>query len=55
MVSNISMGAGSVAVSRTSRLAEHRSHLGKLLMMRSCVCSSSVACVTDIPGGVAGM
>ena len=33
-----------------ARLAEHARHFGKALMMRSCVCSSSAALVTDMPG-----
>ena len=56
MVSNISVGAGSVAVVRAARLAEDRlPPPGSDLMIRSCVCSSSAALVTDRPGSVVGM
>ena len=54
-VSNISTGAGSVAVMARPALPNTDSTSGKLLMMRSCVCSSSAALVTDMPGSPVGM
>ena len=55
MVSNISSGAGSVAVSARPALPNTDATSGKVLMIRSCVCSSSAALVTDMPGSVVGM
>ena len=54
-VSIISMGAGSVAVSARPALPKTEATSGKVLMMRSCVCSSSAALVTERPGSVTGM
>jgi hypothetical protein len=55
MVSNISTGAGSVAVAARPALPNTLATSGKLLMMRSEVCSSSPALVTDMPGTLTGM
>ena len=55
MVSNISTGAGSVAVAARPALPNTLATSGKLLMTRSDVCSSSAALVTDIPGTLTGM
>ena len=55
MVSNISVGAGSVAVAARPDLPNTLATSGKPLMMRSCVCSSWPALVTDRPGRVTGM
>jgi len=54
-VSNISSGAGSVAVCARPALPYTSATSGKLLMILSCVCSSSAALVTDMPGNEAGM
>ena len=54
-VSNISVGAGSVAVEARPALPKTDTTSGKVLMMRSCICSSSAALVTEIPGSVVGM
>ncbi len=54
-VSNISSGAGSVAVAARPALPITDSTSGKLLMMRFCTCSSSAALVTDMPGSEVGM
>ena len=54
-VSNISSGAGSVAVRARPALPNTDSTSGKPLMIRSCCCSSSDALVTDMPGSDAGM
>ena len=55
IVSNISVGAGSVAVSALPALPNTVSTSGNDLMMRSCVCISSAAFVTERPGSVVGM
>jgi hypothetical protein len=55
MVSNISTGAGSVAVAARPALPNTLATSGKLLMMRSETCSSSTALVTDMPGTLTGM
>jgi hypothetical protein len=54
-VSNISVGAGSVAVLARPALPKTDATSGKLLMILSCVCSSSAALVIDMPGSDAGM
>ncbi len=54
-VSNISIGAGSVAVLALPALPKTDATSGKLLMILSCVCISSAALVTDMPGSEAGM
>ncbi len=54
-VSLISTGAGSVAVIARPALPNTDATSGNDLMMRSCVCSSSAALVTDRPGSVTGM
>ncbi len=54
-VSNISSGAGSVALPARPALPMTDSTSGKLLMMRSCSCTSSAALVTDMPGSEVGM
>ena len=55
IVSNISVGAGSVAVEARPALPQTDSTSGKLLMILFWVCSSSAALVTDRPGKVVGM
>lgn len=55
IVSNISIGAGSVAVMALPDLPNTVSTSGKDLMMRSCTWRSSAALVTDRPGRVVGM
>ena len=55
IVSNISVGAGSVAVAARPALPNTDSTSGNVLMIRSCVCSSSAALVIDRPGSVVGM
>ena len=54
-VSNISVGAGSVAVAARPALPHTDATSGKDLMILSWVCSSSAALVTDRPGSVIGM
>jgi hypothetical protein len=54
-VSNISVGAGSVAVDARPALPKAETTSGNVLMMRSCICRSSAALVTDIPGRVVGI
>ena len=54
-VSNISVGAGSVAVLARPALPYTDATSGKLLMILSCVCNTSAALVIDIPGSEAGM
>jgi hypothetical protein len=54
-VSNISVGAGSVAVLARPALPITEATSGKLLMILFCVCSSSAALVIDIPGNEVGM
>jgi hypothetical protein len=55
MVSNISTGAGSIAVAARPALPNTSATSGKPLMMRSEVCSSSAALVTDMPGTLTGI
>ena len=55
MVSNISVGAASVAVAARPALPNTDATSGKPLITRSCVCISSAALVMDRPGGVTGM
>ena len=55
MVSNISIGAGSVAVAARPALPKTDATSGKVLMILFWVCSSSAALVTDRPGSVVGM
>ena len=55
MVSNISDGAGSVAVDARPALPNTDATSGNERMMRSWVCSSSAALVTEMPGSVVGM
>ena len=54
-VSNISVGAGSVAVLARPALPQTEATSGKDLMILSCVCSSSAALVIESPGSVVGM
>ena len=54
-VSNISVGAGSVAVAARPALPQTESTSGNDLMILFCVCSSSAALVTESPGSVVGM
>ncbi len=54
-VSNISSGAGSVAVWARPALPYTEATSGKLLMIRSVICNSSPALVTDRPGRDEGM
>ena len=54
-VSNISSGAGSVALLARPALPSTDSTSGKARMMRFCSCSSSAALVTLNPGNAAGM
>ena len=54
-VSNISIGAGSVAVLARPALPITEATSGKLLMTLFCVCSSSAALVTDMLGSPVGM
>ncbi len=54
-VSNISVGAGSVAVFARPALPKTESTSGKLLMILSCVCKSSAALVIDMLGRLTGM
>jgi hypothetical protein len=55
MVSNISVGAGSVAVAARPALPYTEATSGKLRMTRSCICSNSAALVMESPGSVVGM
>ena len=55
IVSNISVGAGSVAVAARPALPYTDATSGNDLMIRSCVCISSAALVTEMPGSVVGM
>ena len=52
MVSDISSGAESVAVSALPALPNTDSTSGKVLIIRSCVCNNSAALVGDKPGKV---
>ena len=54
-VSNISVGAGSVAVVARPALPHTDATSGNVLMILFWVCSSSAALVTDRPGSVVGM
>ncbi len=54
-VSNISSGAGSVAVSARPALPNTRATSGTVLIMRSVCCSSSAALPADSPGSAVGM
>src|SRR6516162_866638 len=54
-VSNISTGAGSVAVDARPAFPQTEATSGKDLMILSWVCTSSAALVTDRPGNVVGM
>src|SRR5207247_10176234 len=54
-VSNISVGAGSVAVAARTAFPQTEATSGNDLMILSCVCTSSAALVTDRPGSVVGM
>src|SRR5260221_14270820 len=55
IVSNISVGAGSVAVLARPAFPKTDSTSGKLLMILSCVCRSSAALVIDMLGRLTGM
>src|SRR6516165_12499581 len=54
-VSNISTGAGSVAVAARPALPHTDATSGNDLMILSWVCSNSAALVTDKPGSVVGI
>src|SRR5260370_41884753 len=54
-VSNISVGAGSVAVLARPALPKTDSTSGRLLMILSCVCNSPAALVIDLLGRLTGM
>src|SRR5438105_2059690 len=54
-VSNISVGAGSVAVDARPALPQTDSTSGNDLMILSCVCASSAAFGTERPGSVGGL
>src|SRR5882757_11554160 len=54
-VSNISVGAGSVAVDARPALPQNETTSGNDLMILSWVCRSSAALVIDRPGKVVGM
>src|SRR5882762_4552600 len=54
-VSNISVGAGSVAVAARPALPHTDATSGHDLMILSCVCTNSAALVTESPGNVVGM
>jgi hypothetical protein len=54
-VSNISVGAGSVAVAARPALPQTEATSGNDLMILFWVCTSSEALVTDRPGSVVGM
>src|SRR5262245_49601521 len=54
-VSNISVGAGSVAVAARPALPQTDATSGNDLMILFCVCTSSAALVTESPGSVVGM
>ena len=55
VVSNISIGAGSVAVSARPALPNTRSTSGTVLISRSVCCSRARAASVDRPGSVVGM
>jgi hypothetical protein len=54
-VSNISVGAGSVAVLARPALPMTEATSGNDLMILSWICSSSAALVIESPGSVTGM
>src|SRR5438094_4770260 len=54
-VSNISVGAGSVAVEARPALPQTEATSGNDLMILFWVCTSSAALVTDSPGSVVGL
>src|ERR1700732_1813329 len=54
-VSNISVGAGSVAVDARPAFPQTDDTSGNDLMILSCVCTSYGAFVTDRPGSVVGI
>ena len=54
-VSIISVGAGSVAVEARPALPKTDSTSGKDFIILSCVCRSSAALVTEMPGSVTGI
>src|SRR5215475_14491705 len=54
-VSNISVGAGSVAVAARPALPQTEATSGNDLMILFWICTSSAALVTDKPGSVVGM
>ncbi|MCY1559666.1 hypothetical protein D9M68_967240 [compost metagenome] len=55
VVSNISRGAGSVAVSARPALPETCSTSGTVLISRSVICSNWLAFCADRPGSAEGM
>ena len=55
VVSNISIGAGSVALSARPALPNTRSTSGTVLISLSVCCSSARAASVDRPGNVVGM
>ena len=55
VVSNISSGAGSVAVSALPALANTLATSGTVLISRSVCCKSSLTLPADIPGSAEGM
>src|SRR6266481_7894482 len=54
-VSNICVGAGSVAVEARPALPQTEATSGNDLMILYCVCTSTAALVTDRPGSVVGI
>src|ERR1700756_1432798 len=54
-VSNISVGAGSVAVAARPALPQTEATSWNDLMILSCVCTNSAALVTNRPGSVVGI
>jgi len=54
-VSNISVGAGSVAVDARPAFPQTDDTSGNDLMILSCVCTNSAAFVTERPGSVVGI
>ena len=55
VVSIMEKGAGSVEVSARPALPNTRSTSGKDFRIRSCICRSRLASVTEMPGSVVGM
>jgi hypothetical protein len=55
VVSAIDSGAGSVDVSARPAFPKTRSTSGTCRNSASCVCSSALACATEMPGSVVGM